>query len=145
MGEPSQSPCATAALWLSPDQWLILCPRADAPTLLARLEAALDSLHAFAVDVSDMRCIIRVEGAEARTVLMKAAPVDLTVGYGAGSVRRLRYGEIAALLHVVAADPDVIDLYVFRSYAAHAWDMLLATSGSGSAVTLFGRQDPPAV
>jgi hypothetical protein len=40
--------------------------------------------------------------------------------------------EIAALIHVVSEKPDVIDLYVFRSYANYAWDWPLA-NGSGSA------------
>src|SRR5262245_28850439 len=47
------------ALWLSPDQWLILCPRAKTVELLASLRSALAGVHSFAVDVSDMRTIIR--------------------------------------------------------------------------------------
>src|SRR5262249_12940790 len=50
------------ALWLSIDQWLILCPRAKAAELLNKLSQALGGIHSFAVDVSDMRTIIRLEG-----------------------------------------------------------------------------------
>src|SRR4051794_2302055 len=39
------------ALWLSPDQWLILCPRAKTGELLAALRNALAGIHSFAVDV----------------------------------------------------------------------------------------------
>src|SRR5689334_8633639 len=46
------------ALWLSIDQWLILCPRAKTGELLSKLRQALGSIHSFAVDVSDMRTII---------------------------------------------------------------------------------------
>ncbi len=60
-------------------------------------------------------------------------------------MRRLRFAEIAALLHIVSEKPDVIDLYVFRSYANYAWDWLLANGRSAAAVKQFGKQAPPAV
>jgi sarcosine oxidase gamma subunit len=43
-------------------------------------------------------------------------------------VRRLRFAEIAALLHVV--EEDVFDLFVFRSYADYAWDWLVRNARS---------------
>ena len=134
------------ALWLSTDQWLILCPRAKTGDLLAALRQALAGIHSFAVDVSDMRTIIRLEGDNARFVLLKGSSLDLlSADYEAGTVRRLRFAEIAALLHIVSAKPDVIDLYVFRSYANYAWDWLLANGRSAAAIRPFGRQAPPAV
>jgi hypothetical protein len=60
-------------------------------------------------------------------------------------VRRLRFAEIAPLLHIVSEKPDVIDLYVFRSYADYAWDWLLANGRNGASIRPFGRQAPPAV
>jgi sarcosine oxidase subunit gamma len=134
------------ALWLSIDQWLILCPRAKTGELLESLRKALAGIHSLAVDVSDMRTIIRLEGDNARFMLLKGSSLDLlSPDYGAGTVRRLRFAEIAALLHIVSEKPDVIDLYVFRSYANYAWDWLLANGGSAAAMRLFGRQAPPAV
>src|SRR5262245_15352075 len=65
------------ALWLSIDQWLILCPRAKAGMLLNNLRQALGGIHSFAVDVSDMRTIIRLEGDNARFVLLKGYSLDL--------------------------------------------------------------------
>src|SRR5687767_450108 len=49
-------------LWLSIDQWLILCPRTKAHALLADLRGALTGIHSLSVDVSDMRAVIRMEG-----------------------------------------------------------------------------------
>ena len=63
------------ALWLSPDQWLIICAREKAPTLAADLAKAAEKAHALAVDVSDMRSIIRIEGERAHEVLMKGCEV----------------------------------------------------------------------
>ncbi|MGE0241880.1 MAG: sarcosine oxidase subunit gamma [Parvibaculaceae bacterium] len=134
------------ALWLSTDQWLILCPRAKTEELLGNLRRTLGQIHSLAVDVSDMRTIIRLEGDNARFVLLKGSSLDLlSSDYEAGTVRRLRFAEIAALLHVVSEKPDVIDLYVFRSYAHYAWEWLLANGRAAAAIRPFGRQQPPAV
>lgn len=126
------------ALWLSPDQWLILCARDKAPALQAELSKALDGIHALVVDVSDMRCVIRLEGEGVRETLMKGCSLDLlSADYGPGIVRRVRFAEIAALLHVV--EENVIDLYVFRSYADYTWDFLLKAARKGSEVRLFSK------
>lgn len=130
------------ALWLSIDQWLILCPRDRAGELAGQLRKALEGIHSLAVDVSDMRAIIRIEGEAAREVLMKGSSLDLIGGdYGPGTVRRLRFAEIAALLHVI--EDTVFDIYVFRSYAHYAWDFLLATAREPAKIKLFGTQKAP--
>lgn len=126
----------TKALWLSPDQWLILCPRDNAPTLATELQNATSNFHALAVDVSDMRTVIRLEGAGAREVLMKCGSLDFdNKEFSPGYVRRMRFAEIAALFNIV--EPEVIDLYVFRSYADYAWNFLLKASRKGSEVGYF--------
>ena len=135
-----------SALWLSPDQWLITCPRARTSEINARLQAELASLHALAVDVSDARTIIRLCGAGARLVLMKGVPVDLTTPeITDGFVRRVRFAELAALVHVVSIEPELIELYVFRSYAQYAWDWLSTTASEQSALSIFSRQRVAAV
>lgn len=128
-------------LWLSVDQWLILSTRTKAQELLAALRAALQGIHSLAVDVSDMRAVIRMEGEGSREVLMKGTSLDLLSGdYIAGTCRRMRFAEIAALLHVV--EDDVFDIYVFRSYAHYAWDFLRATARAPAQIKLFGKQTP---
>jgi sarcosine oxidase subunit gamma len=135
---------ATSILWLSVDQWLVLCPRAAAPDLTRKLKEPFAGLHSLVVDVSDARAIIRLEGEGVREVLMKGAPVDLlSPVYGTGTVRRVSFAEIGALIHVVSDAPDVIDLYVFRSFALFAWQWLLATAREGAKVRLFAQQPPP--
>lgn len=130
-------------LWLSVDQWLVLCPLAKANELVARLRSALGTVHALAVDVSHMRAIMRLEGESVREVLLKGSSLDLlSEDYAPGTVRRMRFAEIAALLHVV--DDQTFDIYVFRSYADYAWDFILATAGRASQVRLFGNQAAPA-
>jgi sarcosine oxidase subunit gamma len=129
-------------LWLSVDQWLILCPRTKVAGIMAGLAQSLKGLHALAVEVSDMRAVIRLEGEGAREVLMKGTSLDLLSGdYGAGVCRRMRLAEIAALLHVV--DENVFDIYVFRSYAHYAWEFLAAAAREPASLRLFGPQPAP--
>jgi sarcosine oxidase, subunit gamma len=122
-------------LWLSVDQWLITCPRDKADALHAQLVKALEGIHSLVVDVSDMRAIIRLEGEGARETLMKGTSLDLIEGYEPGTVRRMRFAEIAALLNVV--EDNVIDVYVFRSYAEYTWEFLLKAARKGSEVRLY--------
>ncbi len=125
-------------LWLSPDQWLILCARDKASALTAELQTALAGNHSLAVDVSDMRTIIRLEGEGAREVMMKSTSLDFTdEDFTPGYVRRLRFAEIAALFNIV--EENAIDVYVFRSYANYAWDFLLKAARKGSEVGLFKK------
>ena len=124
------------ALWLSPDQWLITCNGDKATELHTELVKELGNVHSLAVNVSDMRSVIRLEGAGVRETLMKGSSLDLTdESYAPGVVRRLRFAEIAALLHVV--EDQVMDLYVFRSYAEYAWDFLLKAARKGAEVKPF--------
>jgi sarcosine oxidase, subunit gamma len=128
----------TSVMWLSTDQWLVTCPRQKADTLCAKLQIAVAGRHALVVDVSDMRAVIRLEGDRCREVVMKGASLDLTHGdYTKGVVRRMRFAEIAALLHIV--ENDVIDIYVFRSYAAYAFEFLLKAARKGSEVAIFDK------
>ena len=128
------------ALWLSIDQWLILCSRAKAGELASALKTELGSIHSLVVDVSDMRAVLRLEGEDVREALLKGSSLDLlSEDYTPGTVRRMRFAEIAALLHVV--EDDVFDVYVFRSYADYAWDFLLATARAPAKVKLFGKQN----
>ncbi len=133
----------TTSLWLSPDQWLITCPRQDVGKITQKLQTSLKNIHSLAVDVSDARSIIRLEGDGAKVVLMKGAPVDLTLpDVTVGYVRRLSFAEIAALAHIISNKPETIDLYVFRSYTKYAWDWLCATSTKQSELQIFCEQSP---
>ena len=127
-------------LWLSPDQWLILCPGEKAQALTEQLSAALKTIHHLAVNVSDMRAIIRLEGEHARTTVIKGTSIDLTHGdYPTGTIRRMKFAEVGALLHIV--EENVIDIYVFRSYADYAWEFLLKAGRKGSEVRLFAKTE----
>jgi len=131
-------------LWLSIDQWLIICPRGRTSEFIGALEAALKGQHIAITDVSDMRAVIRLEGDGVREVLLKGCSLDLLgKDYEPGTVRRVRFAEIAALIQII--DAQTIELYVFRSYANYAFDFLTVTANAGAQVKLFGEQPAPAV
>jgi sarcosine oxidase subunit gamma len=91
-----------------------------------------------------MRAVIRLEGEGVREVLLKGCSLDLLgQGYEPGTVRRVRFAEIAALIQII--DAQTIELYVFRSYAHYAWDFLTVTARAAAQVKLFGEQAAPAV
>lgn len=124
--------------WLSPDQWLITCPRAKAQEMVDQLSQDLAGVHSLAVNVSDMRAVIRLEGEGVREVVMKGTAIDLTHGdYPPGTVRRMRFAEVAALLHIV--EDNVIDIYVFRSFAQYTWDFLRKAARKGTEVRVFPK------
>lgn len=132
------------ALWLSVDQWLVIVPLAQRAALVARLAGAAQGQFAAVTDMSDARAVIRLAGDGAREVVMKGGAADLTT-CDAGTVRRLRLAEIAAMVHIVSTGPDVLDVYVFRSYADYAWDWLARAGRASAALRLFAAQPAPTV
>lgn len=66
-----------AALWLSPDQWLILVPFATRAQTIDELKRALAGKHVSVTDVSANRTILELSGSKAREVLAKGCGLDL--------------------------------------------------------------------
>ncbi len=133
-------------LWLSIDQWLITLPLKSRDALLLKLTKKLGRNLSLVCDVSDARTIIRLTGDLSREVLIKGCSFDATMPeFAPGTVRRLLFAEVAALCHFVEGRPDVVDLYVFRSYANYVWEWLLQTAHEDSQVGLFQAQDAPVV
>ena len=149
MSLPRQPRTSSAAgdlsvLWLSIDQWLVQCPHKRSGDLARDLKQALGATPSLVVDMSDARTILRLEGEGVRELIMKGAPVDLTAPeFVGGTVRRLRFGELAAMVHLVGEAPDIVDLFVFRSYAMFARDWLIATGSGAAEVRLFQPQAAP--
>lgn len=115
---------ARGVLWMAPDEVLVLCEAAEAPELAAGLTQALAGVHHLALDVSDARAVLRVQGPGAADVLAKGVPVDLSdAAFPIGALRRTHHGQIAVALWRVAA--DTYDIVCFRSVATH----LLAALG----------------
>jgi len=121
-----------SALWMSPDELLLLVPHADADRTADQLTAVLAGTHHLAVNVSDARAALRLTGPDGRLreVLAKLAPVDMAL-FNTGDIRRTRLGQIACAFWMSA--PGVVDLVCFRSVARYAFD-LLADAAAGAQV-----------
>jgi sarcosine oxidase subunit gamma len=59
----------TLLAWMSPDELLIMVPRAAGRASFAALEQALDGLHYLLADVSDARASFSIQGSAAREVV----------------------------------------------------------------------------
>ncbi len=117
--------------WMSPDEWLLTCPYAEAEARAGRLRAAFGGLHALAVNVSDARAAFRIEGEGARALLARGAPVDLApAAFGEGDVRRTRLGQVAAAFWL--GRDGAFRLVCFRSVGAYVFDWLKASAASGA-------------
>ena len=71
---------------------------------------------------------------------MKGASVDLThTDCGAGTVRRLSFADLAAMVHVVSDRPETLDLYVFRSVGNYVRQFLHTAANPDARLVLWGR------
>lgn len=75
VGETSRSGQHTA-LWLGPDEWLVVS-ESDAGALVDQLRAAAGDTPAQVLDLSANRTVIELTGPGARGVLEKGCPADL--------------------------------------------------------------------
>jgi heterotetrameric sarcosine oxidase gamma subunit len=64
------------ALWLGPDEWLVVAST-DPVALADQLTAAIGEEPGLALDVSANRTVLELTGPQARAVLEKGCPVDL--------------------------------------------------------------------
>lgn len=114
---------ARGVAWMSPDELMLFVPRAEAAETASTASRALEDTHHLVVDVSDARAVFRIQGAGAREVLAKGAPVDLApAAFGVGDLRRTRLGQVAAAFWMPA--PATFELMCFRSVAGFVRDWL---------------------
>ncbi|MET8053256.1 sarcosine oxidase subunit gamma family protein [Streptosporangium sp. NPDC005286] len=89
---------AHTALWLGPDEWLVVSS-ADPGPLVADLVEALAGDSGTVVDVSANRTILELSGAAARQVLEKGCPADLHPrSFGPGDAVTTTLGPVPVLL-----------------------------------------------
>jgi sarcosine oxidase subunit gamma len=113
------------ALWMSPDEWLIVTP-GDGPGTEATLRQAFGGQHVSVADVSDNYTVVEVSGANARDVLAKGCPLDLHPReWPAGQVGGSLVAKANVVLHRCDDGSDAanarFELYVRRSFAEYLW------------------------
>lgn len=117
-----------AALWLGPDEHLLLAPAADLaavdPTILAaELEAALTGTAHSLVDVSQRQVAMRVSGPGAVALLNTGCPLDLDPArFPVGMCTRTLMGKAEIVLW--RTDAVEFHLEVARSYQDYVLECL---------------------
>ena len=122
----------TAALWMSPDELLLICPRDRQETALSAARKALAGSHHLVADVSDARAAFRLEGegGHLREVLAKLSPADVHPdALPPGTVRRTRLAQVPAAFWM--ADERSAEVVAFRSVAAYVFGLLETASKAG--------------
>lgn len=114
--------------WMSPDEYLLVMPRADVPKALAAIAKGMGSDHHLAVDVSDARAVFTIKGERSADVLRKLCPADLD-RLEPGEVRRTRAAQVAVAFW---AQDDGFTLVCFRSVASYVLGLLSHSALPGS-------------
>jgi sarcosine oxidase subunit gamma len=109
-------------LWTAPGRWLIVSEtRAD---LAETLTAAIDADVGTVSDLGHARCVLRLLGPMAPSVLAKGLPIDLHLrAFAVDGVVQGSIHHMGVLVHRVAA--DAFDLYVFRGFAVSMLEWLI--------------------
>jgi sarcosine oxidase subunit gamma len=92
----AQAVGARAALWLGPDEWLLL---AEEAVDIAALEAARGGAPASVVELSAGRAGFALEGAAAALLLAEGCPLDLDdAAFPPGACTRTLFGKVEVVL-----------------------------------------------
>jgi len=122
-------PCRAAsagdqtALWLGPDEWLLLAPPGT-------LDAAVAVPGAAVVDVGHRQVGLALDGLGAAEVLAAGCPLDLHVSaFPPGMCTRTVFGKAEIVLW--RQDETRFHLEVWRSFAGYVHGLLAAASRAG--------------
>jgi sarcosine oxidase subunit gamma len=116
-----QAPCrasqggACAALWLGPDEYLLLAPEAEARAHVLALEEALRLLPHSLVEVSHRQTGLEISGAHAADILNSGCPLDLDpAAFPVGMCTRTVLAKAEIVLWRTA--PEAFRIEVWRSF-----------------------------
>lgn len=110
-----------SALWLGPDEWLIVDEKPDA---VSGLMGKLGKADCSAVDVSHRNTAISVSGAGAENVLSSGCLQDLArQSFPVGACSRTTFGKIEIVLWRL--DEESFRIEVWRSFSDYLWSYLL--------------------
>lgn len=110
----------TTALWLGPDEWLLIDEAKPDQSMVPRLPNKGFS----AVDLSHRNTAFIVSGKGAENTLNAACPRDLSLtAFPKGTCSRTIFGKAEVVLHRTAN--DTFRLECWRSFAPYVWTYLL--------------------
>jgi sarcosine oxidase subunit gamma len=111
------------ALWLGPDEWLLLCAEGD--TLGDALAAALSGSPHSLVEVSSRQTALIVSGPQAVDLISAGCPLDLGLdAFSIGMCTRTLFGKAEIVLW--RTDETRFQIEVWRSFAGYVFGLLQA-------------------
>jgi sarcosine oxidase subunit gamma len=114
---------ARAALWLGPDEWLLIASEAETVTLETQLSTALAGVPHALVDISHRQTAVLIDGAAAATILNAGVPLDLALSaFPVGMVTRTIFEKTEIVLWRTAAESFRVE--VWRSFAPYLVELL---------------------
>jgi sarcosine oxidase subunit gamma len=112
-----------AALWLGPDEWLVLGPPGAEHDIVEELGTAFAGEHHSVVDVTSNRVAIEIAGSAAKDVLAMGCSLDLSGGrWVVGSCAQTLLADTQVILHERASSTGIL---VRPSFAEHLVDWLI--------------------
>lgn len=112
-----------AALWLGPDEWLLLAPAGEATAITADIATALAGTPHSLVEVSDAHAALTVEGPLATTLLSAGCALDLDDrAFPVAMCTRTLLAKASVVLWRQTRERFRVELR--RSFAAYGWSFL---------------------
>lgn len=113
-----------AALWLGPDEWLLLAPIGEQAVLARAMETALAGAPHSLVDVSHRQVAFSLRGRLAARALTSGCPLDLSAkAFPPGMAARTLFHKAEIVLW---REPEGFHLEVWRSFAPYVAGHLAA-------------------
>ena len=104
------------ALWLAPDQWLLVARERDAASLVAWCESELEGLLHVASDASSALSLFRIEGPAGRDLLAMGSGVDFDASvFGERGCVRTRWMQAPVIVRRIGV--DAYEMYVDATLA----------------------------
>ena len=120
-----------AALWLGPDEWLLIAPTGEASSLMAAMGEMLGEVPASLVEISDRQVAIEVAGEKAAEAINAFNALDLDIDtFPVGMCTRTLFGKAEIVLWRTALQTFHVE--VWRSFAPYVQGCL------GEAIREYG-------
>ena len=113
------------ALWLGPDEWLVVGPEGQQDTMDRTLYDGLAGAFASMVDVSANRTVLEISGMRARDLLSHGVPIDLDArSLPPGRCAQTLLGKAQVIIERHGDQPG-FHIHVRSSFSMYAADWLL--------------------
>jgi sarcosine oxidase subunit gamma len=112
-----------AALWLGPDEWLLLAPREAVSDITSAFSKQLGGVPHSLVEISDRNVGLLLDGPGSEDMLNTGCPLDLDIAaFPAGMCTRTLFGKAEIVLWRTA--PHVFHIEVMRSFLPYVTGFL---------------------